>query len=276
MATKRKNKISYKFYSIMFVVLVVLAACQLKNNEEKPTDVYNDFSIELAIPQFTKAIESQVVEHSGYTVSYNNKRRNPNWVAYELTAEEVDGDAPRKGEFIPDPLVEGRQANNNDYKRSGWSRGHHAPAGDMKWSEKSMEESFYLSNISAQNTNLNNGVWKSIEELARYNAKRYDKVLVVTGPAFETEKGMGAIGKNKVLIPDAFYKVLLVYDDGYKGIGFYCDNVEGKRKLSSYVLSIDSIENITGIDFFHKLPDEIENRVEKEYNWSEWTTTGYR
>ena len=85
-----------------------------------------------------------------------------------------------------------------------------------------------------------------------------------------TEEGLGSIGRNRILIPDGFYKVLLIDDDGYKGIGFYCDNVAGKNKLSSYAMSIDSIEKMTGIDFFHKLPDEVEDVVESEYNWNVW------
>lgn len=228
--------------------------------------------MELAIPQFTKSTKSQVIEHAGYTVSYNEQRRNPNWVAYELTADEVDGTEPRDSKFIPDPNVIGRQAVDDDYKHSGWDRGHLAPAADMKWSEQAMDESFYLSNISPQNSNLNRGVWKSIEELTRDNAHRYGEILVVTGPVFTDKKGLGYIGENRVLIPNAFYKVLLAYDNGYTGIGFYCENVAGKKKLDTYAKSIDEIEEITGIDFFHQLPDDVEAEVEKAYSWDNWET----
>lgn len=276
MGAKRKNNTSKgRLYWFLLVVVIALAAgCLTRQEEEQqlpqPAEPDEEFSIALAIPQFTKDTESQIAEHTGYTVSYNRKRKNPNWVVYELTAEEAKGTEARNGEFIPDPLIKGKQGDNRDYSRSGWTRGHHAPAGDMKWSKESMKESFYLSNISPQNENLNNGVWKSIEEIARDNAARYGKVLIVTGPVFTTENGLGEIGKNRIKIPNGFYKVLLIHDGSYKGIGFYCDNVAGKKKLSSYAMSIDSIEQITGIDFFHKLPYEIENRVEKEYNWSVW------
>ena len=142
----------------------------------------------------------------------------------------------------------------------------------MKWSEQAMDESFYLSNISPQNSNLNRGVWKSIEELTRDNAHRYGEILVVTGPVFTDKKGLGYIGDNRVLIPNAFYKVLLTYNNGYKGIGFYCENIAGKKKLQSYARSIDEIEQITGIDFFHLLDDDIENETEALYDWNDWKT----
>lgn len=271
---KKKKDISkdrlYRF--LLVVVIALIVGCLTKKNENHSTtaEPTGELSIELAIPKLDKAIVSQVIEHTGYTVSYNRKRRNPNWVAYELTAEEVDGKEPRNGDFIPDPELKGAQATDEDYKNCGWDRGHLAPAADMKWSKEAMEESFYLSNISPQNNNLNRGVWKSIEELTRDAAVKHKNVLVVTGPVFTKEKGLGKIGKNKVLIPNGFYKVLLINDCGYKGIGFYCENKAGKKKLSSYAVSIDSIEHITGIDFFHMLPDEIENTVESEYNWNIW------
>ncbi len=271
---KKKKDISkdrlYRF--LLVVVIALIVGCLTKKNENHSTtaEPTGELSIELAIPKLDKAIVSQVIEHTGYTVSYNRKRRNPNWVAYELTAEEVDGKEPRNGDFIPDPDLKGAQATDEDYKNCGWDRGHLAPAADMKWSKEAMEESFYLSNISPQNNNLNRGVWKSIEELTRDAAVKHKNVLVVTGPVFTKEKGLGKIGKNKVLIPNGFYKVLLINDCGYKGIGFYCENKAGKKKLSSYAVSIDSIEHITGIDFFHMLPDEIENTVESEYNWNIW------
>lgn len=270
MAKRKKKKSSIKKFlgTALFLVLALVAGYFAVNNRAPESKA--DINLELAIPEFTRTTESQVIEHIGYTVSYNKKFRGPNWVAYELTAAEVKGEEPRNGDFIPDPKVKGTQATDDDYKRSGWDRGHLAPAADMKWSEQAMKESFFLSNIAPQNNNLNRGVWKSIEELTRDVANRYGNVLVVTGPVFKTPKGKGTIGKNKVVIPDAFYKVLLINDNGYKGIGFWCENIAGKKKLKTYARSIDEIEELTGLDFFHRLPDEIENKAESAYDWNVW------
>ena len=273
MARRRKKK-GNKFMGGTIVLLIILALSFFYNRQQQPVDNKDgDISLELAIPQFTQSVKSQIIEHIGYTVSYNEQRRNANWVAYELTAEEVLGEKPRDNKFVTDPLVVGRQATTNDYKRSGWDRGHLAPAADMKWSSQAMEESFYMSNISPQNHNLNSGVWKSIEELVRDNASRYGKVLVVTGPIFTDKNGLGTIGDNRVIIPNGFYKVLMMFDNGYHGIGFYCENKSGRKALTEYALSIDEIESLTGIDFFYKLPDEIETTVEAEYDFGIWDNT---
>jgi endonuclease G len=273
MANNSFKKSGHRLSELLLCITILFLSVQCSSHrQESGNKGVNGISLELAIPQFTKSTKSQVIEHIGYTVSYNEQRRNPNWVAYELTGEEVDGKEPRASKFIPDPLVKGRQAVDDDYKHSGWDRGHHAPAADMKWSKQAMDESFYLSNVSPQNHNLNSGVWKSIEELTRDNAKKYGRILVVTGPVFTDKKGLGNIGDNRVLIPNGFYKVLLAYENGYTGIGFYCENVAGKKSLDSYAKSIDEIEAITGIDFFHLLPDEIESSVESIYDWNDWGT----
>lgn len=252
------------------MILLVAVVSSFLSNKHRNDNDNEEFGIELAIPQFTKSTKSQIIEHVGYTVSFNEQRRNANWVAYELTAQEVSGTEPRDDEFVPDPQVIGRQATTDDYKRSGWDRGHLAPAADMKWSNEAMKESFYMSNISPQNKNLNRGVWKSIEELVRENATKHGKLLVVTGPVFTDKKGLGEIGENRVLIPNGFYKVLLSYNGEYSGIGFYCENVAGKKKLTEYARTIDEIEELTGIDFFHRLPDETETAVESYYTEGDW------
>ncbi len=276
MARRRRGSSSKgkRLVYTLAIIAIALAASYLAKGKGVPEQAERgdtvEFSAALSIPRTAAGSDSETIEHAGFTVSYNQRRKNPDWVAYELTAEEAQGTEPRKGDFIPDPGIRGAQGDNDDYRRSGWTRGHHAPAGDMKWSGQAMRESFYLSNISPQNGNLNNGVWKSIEELARDNAVRYGKVLIATGPVFADENGLGTIGKNRILIPNGFYKVLLIEDSGYKGIGFYCDNVAGKKKLHTYARSIDEIESMTGIDFFHRLPDDIEEAVEKEFSWDIW------
>ena len=101
----------------------------------------------ISLPAKIKGRTEQIIKHTGYTVSYNEDWKIPNWVAYELTAAEVQGDEPRSNKFVPDPDVWGETATNFDYKGKGYDRGHMAPAADMKWSRKAMKESFYYSNI---------------------------------------------------------------------------------------------------------------------------------
>ena len=216
----------------------------------------------LEIPQTNKKIKEQVIEHKGYTVSYNTKWLIPNWVAYELTDEEVVGQVGRADKFVPDPDVTGRCSTTDDYKGSGFDRGHMAPAGDMKWDAKAMEESFYTTNICPQNHNLNAGDWKELEEQVRDWAIKNEKVYVVCGPIMKQK--YETIGQNNVAVPDSFYKVVLMYKDGsWRALGFVFANKAGNKPLDTYAKSIDEVEKITGFDFFSILPDEIENEIEK-------------
>ena len=211
----------------------------------------------------------QIINHEGYTVSYNQQWCLPNWVAYELTADETRGTVPRGDGFVPDPMVVGNTATTNDYKHSGYDRGHMAPAADMKWSKTAMDESFYLSNICPQNKNLNKGDWNDLEEQARKWATKYGSIYIACGPIVESK--YKTIGQNNVAVPKGFFKVFMrKTQKGWTTIGFYFDNIAGNRKLDSYIRSIDEIESITSIDFFPSLPDDIEIEIESHNNISDW------
>jgi len=223
----------------------------------------------LEIPVFTTRRPSQVIEHVGYTVSFNPTWRTPNWVAYELTRAETEGLEERSGHFDPDPAVKGVCPNTRDYSNSGFDRGHMAPAADMKWSEQAMRESFYLTNICPQNHNLNAGDWRILEEKVRDWAVEYGRIYVVCGPL--TGAKPQVIGDNDVAVPDAFYKVLLCEINGnWQAIGFYFLNQAGHKPLSTYCKSVDEIEQLTGLDFFSKLEDKVENKVEAHYDINTW------
>ncbi len=224
------------------------------------------------IPHLKEKRQEQVIKHEGYTVSYNSEYRIANWVAYELTATEAKSKkTERSNKFVSDPQVKGATAMNEDYTRSGYDRGHLAPAGDMKWSAKAMRESFYLSNICPQKPKLNRGIWKDLEEQCRLWALDNGSLLIVTGPVITGD--MKRLGKNKVAIPKSFYKVLCYYTEkGYKGIGFLFENRDYKdNSLKSMVIPIDSVEKVTGIDFFPSIPDEQEKEMEATVDWSSWS-----
>lgn len=231
-----------------------------------------DINLEgIEIPTITEERSDRVITHKGYTVSYNYDWKIPNWVAYELTYLEVQGEVPRYDRFKPDPMVpQGMTATTNDYKYSGYDRGHMAPAADMKWDEQVMKESFYLSNICPQNPNLNGGVWKDLEEQVRDLASQKEKIFVVCGPIVNDISN--TIGENKVVVPQAFYKVLLQEENGkIYTIGFVYENVSGRKPMSTYAMTVDEVEKLTNIDFFPSLPNKIENKVESEVDFSRWT-----
>lgn len=219
----------------------------------------------LEIPIMRSNIGGQILKRKGYTLSYNADYKTSQWVAWELTRKETKGKEGRTDKFLPDPDVLGAKAYTSDYTKSGYDRGHMAPAADMKWSRQAMEESFFMSNICPQNPNLNRGDWNDLEEKSRQWAKKYGAVYIACGPIYDTKRPK-RIGNNKVAVPDAFYKVILINDKkNPKAIGFIFPNKAGHKPLNKYIVTVDSVEKRTNIDFFPTLPDEIENRIEAEW-----------
>lgn len=203
-----------------------------------------------------------IVCHTGYCLEYDHNSKLAKWVAYELTNSETQGTFKRDDNFSPDPLITKNSASLDDYKKSGYDRGHLAPAADMKWSAEAMRESFYLSNMSPQDKSFNRGIWKKLEEQVRDWAIENKSVYITTGPILEPN--LPTIGANKIPIPKAFYKVILDYSQpDIKAIGFIIPNQGSTLPLSTFALSIDAIEKQTHIDFFSKIPDEIETQIEQ-------------
>lgn len=232
-------------------------------------------SVSLEIPRIIDPVPSQILQREGYTLSYNRATKCANWVAWKLTKEHTDGVWSRKGiKYMEDIEAEYPRQEVGDWKINPerYDHGHMCPAGDNKWSKLAMEQSFLLTNMCPQHKSLNSGDWKDLEEKCRDWANEYGEIYIVCGPVFYDGK-KGTIGGSKeIWIPDAFFKVILtgVEKNKPKAIGFIYKNTAGNRPLDSYVNSIDQVERITGFDFFSELPDEIENRVEKECNLKEW------
>ena len=224
----------------------------------------------LEIPVYTKGTLSETVKKRySYTLSYNHDTKNPNWVAWTITSDHASGSVQRM-EFQDDEDMPSPKGYLSDYYNSGYDRGHMCPAGDNKWSEKAMEDCFLITNMCPQNNSLNRGMWNSIEQQCRSWAKKYGKVYVVCGPIYLNQQHR-KIGKNKVVVPEAFFKVVLRTGNNPQAIGFICRNVSQKgKKKTDFVNSIDEVERITGYDFFSKLPDDVEKKVEAHADINEW------
>ena len=225
--------------------------------------------IKMEIPAYDQ--RAFIIDYNGYTVSYDESSKLPIWVAYELTSEETDGPINRGGRsFRPDERIKKAQADHFDYRGSGWSRGHMAPAGDFKWDETAMSETFFYTNCCPQNETLNNGSWQTLEKKVRSIARLYNKVYVVTGPIIG-ENQYGKIGSHNVVVPDAFFKSLLIIKDGdYYGIGFVMTNDSSTHRIQDSYITINELETITGIDFFPALDDAMEEFVENDVDINIW------
>lgn len=224
----------------------------------------------IELPAPLNGIPEQILTREGYTVSYNRETRLPNWVAWRLTRAHTRGNAQRKGvKFTEDTDVPEPRATDADYRSSGYDRGHLCPAGDNKWSSKAMEQSFLFTNICPQAPQLNRGDWNEMEIACRKWAQRHGEIYIVCGPILYKQKHK-TIGKNKVVVPEAFFKVVLCLDGTPKAIGFIYKNADGNRPKGDYANSVDEVERITGYDFFPALPDDVERKVEAECNADDW------
>lgn len=239
-----------------------------RNDDSVQTDSNSIEGYEL--PAFRKNSNEIILRRKGYTASYNPITKLPNWVAWRLTAAHADGDAKRKGNvFHEDTDVPEPRANTYDYIRSGYDRGHMCPAGDNKWDALAMEQSFLITNICPQDHVLNIGDWNNLETQCRQWAKQYGDIYIVCGPILYTGKHK-SIGKNKVVVPEAFFKVILRMGKSPQAIGFIYRNNDKRHPWGDYVNSVDEVERITGYDFFPTLPDSMERRVEKKYDAEAW------
>jgi len=215
--------------------------------------------------------EDRIVRYQGFVSSYNTETLIPDWVAYELTAEETHGDATRvdKG-FSMDLNFRGRQAKREDYFSSGWTKGHMAPAADFTWDDSAMSETFYFMNICPQKEELNNKDWQYLEKQVRAWARKYGKVWVVSGPIVG-DNIYGTIGEDRVVVPDAFFKVVMVHDGKqYQSIAFVMGNDAERYWLQDCALTVDALEQRTGLDFYPALPDDLEEDAESRYDFSVW------
>ena len=215
--------------------------------------------------------EDPIIRHAGFTLAYDPDAKIPRWVAYELTAEETGGEAGRDELiFKMDPSYKRSQAMREDYSESGWTKGHMACAADFKWDSDAMEETFYLTNICPQAEALNNGDWNYLEKQVRNWARSFGRVWVVSGPIIGRNR-YGTIGERDVVVPDAFFKAVLVSaNGGYRSIAFVMNNDAKRYYLDKCSMSVNELEKRTGLDFFPALPDEIEESVEAQYRPQDW------
>lgn len=251
-----------KVFRILFAVILYCTS-----GFSNPSAIQYEWNFD--IPQ-SLSKEGQLIYRKGYIASYNKITRTPFWVAWRLTAEHTDGEIPRPGAaFHEDPDVPMPRATNDDYKGSGWSRGHMCPAGDNKWDREAMYESFLLTNVCPQNANLNSGVWNQIEISCRRWAMKYGELDIVCGPIYYNQEH-DTIGHSKMVVPEAFFKVIICLKGTPKGIGFICKNTDGNKKKDVYVNSIQQIERITKLTFFPHLNPEIAKQVKSQADLSAW------
>lgn len=209
-----------------------------------------------------------IYKHDGYTFSYSEDHEQSEWVAYSLNKDDITNSKFERPFFEQDPIVETASADWRNYKKSGYNKGHLCPAGDRKSSYSAYKETFYTSNISPQLFEFNAGIWNRLEEKTRYWAEKNDGIYVITGGVLSND--LETIGKEEVSVPKYFYKILIT-QDGSKMIGFLVPHEVSEKPLYEFVVSVDEIEKRTGIDFFPKLNDDLETKLESSSEYKKWS-----
>lgn len=210
-----------------------------------------------------------------YSLSYVERYEIPEWVTYRLTKDMMNSPKQvRDQEFNSDPYIAEESAHYHDYKGSGYSRGHLVPAADMSWNREAMDATFLLSNIAPMRKEFNDGIWLELEHNVRDWSRKYDNIIVITGPVFRDS--LGVIGRNDVFVPRYFYKAVYKIEKATPdAIGFLFDQTMiTSQRLESFIVPIDSIEKLTGLDLFANLygdwDEEIRLEKQKERTPGHW------
>ncbi len=264
----------YIYPLVIIIVTVALYYAEVYLGEEnssvpQASNTIGDNSEEFDNSFLPSSKTGAIVEHNFFTLSYSEKDEQAEWVAYELKKSDLSKNEFERPYFIEDKSVKTKSADWRNYKNSGYDRGHLCPAGDRRNSYEAYNETFLTSNISPQDHDFNAGIWNRLEQKVRFWAQKYDGVYVVTGGVLTGN--MKTIGNENVSVPNEFYKIIVDASDGnYKAIAFLIPNKSSSESFYEYAVSIDEIEAKTGIDFFPKLPDPIENNLEQMVDLKVW------
>ena len=211
-----------------------------------------------------------IIDREGYALGYIEYHEQPAWVIYHMTKEEATTKAAsRDDNFRPDPEIPTGSATLADYRGFGYDRGHLAPAADMAFSVRTMDESFYMSNMSPQVPDFNRGIWKDLEAQVRSFAISEGDIYVVTGPILPKTK-KEVIGPNEVTVPDRYYKIVWDRTPPEKMIGFILPNAGSTKSLQSFTVTVDEVEAETGLDFFSKIPQPQQEQLESTISVQDW------
>ncbi|MCK0191011.1 DNA/RNA non-specific endonuclease [Arenibacter sp. F20364] len=264
----RKNRI---IYTTLLLVCVVLFWMFDNFYTPAPYSLPEGEGYRTEIPKWLWPSSStgEIVQHAHFALSYNEAYEQAEWVAYVLEKSHLTKDDRKRPLFLEDPKVRTKSADWRNYRGSGYDRGHLCPAGDRRFSEYAYNETFYTSNIAPQDREFNAGIWNRLEQQVRYWAKREGPLFVVTAGVLEG--GLSSIGEEDVAVPKYFYKIIAQgKGENLKIIGFLFPNQEDEERLDHFVVPVDRIEKLTGIDFFSGLPDEQEAILEASLSTSGW------
>ncbi|SNR47199.1 endonuclease G [Lutibacter agarilyticus] len=261
----RNRKFIYTLISILFAVGFYV----YDNYDTEEISVSNNTKNTSVTNFLPTSTTGEIAHHNFYSVSYNEAFEQAEWVAYELENSHIKSANFKRPYFVEDPKISTKSASYRNYKNSGYNKGHLCPAGDRKFSKEAFDETFLMSNVTPQTYEFNSGVWNRLEQKVRYWAKKHRKLYVVTGGILT--QNLKRIGNEKVAVPKYFYKIVLDYQEPeIKAVAFLMPHKKSEKGLHQFVVSIDEIEQKTGIDFFPELEDSLETKLESSMSYTKW------
>ena len=254
-----------KYFVIAVLVAIVFCGCRNRAVESEPAAALPE-TLLYGMPGSYDIL----LVRRGFSIGYSHEMRQAMWVSYMLTANNLKAKKVRRtNTFKPDPAIKFRPVRPKDYNRTGYDRGHLAPAADMSYSVETMQHSFFMSNISPQLPGCNRGIWKRLEKQVRQWALKEEKLFIVTGPVFSNQK-INMMKGSDIPVPDAFYKVVYDMTPPEKMIAFVVPNSSSRKWLASFVVPVDLVEKLTGNDFFSELDDKKEALLEMNSDFQAW------
>lgn len=283
----------------LFVLSAMIISCGSSDDTNSTNDKANNNANTSCIPE-TRLLEcphikggsSIIISHATptygitYTLEWDCDKKAQRWSAYEMYNSNSVTNWNRNSWYNTtwggDPFQEDvdipskYRTTLSMYRSSGYDRGHMCPSADRLDSKDANEQTFYLSNMQPQNHNLNAGIWEVMENQIRtWNKSSFrDTLYIVKGGTIDNPDQIKGYTSSGLLIPGYFFMAILCKNaEGYKAIAFWVDHQtvnHSSDPLSKYVISIDQLEEKTGIDFFCNLPDDIENRIEATTYPNSW------
>lgn len=253
---------------LIIIVIMQFSSCKKFTIEQDDTIFTTTATAKIGDFNFLPTSTSNdIYTNEAFSFSYIEKYEQSEWVAYELSSNDMSNADFKRPYFNQDNSVKTKSADWRNYKKSGYNKGHLCPAADRKSSYQMYETTFLTSNTSPQLYDFNSGIWNRLEQKVRYWAERYDGIYIVTGGVLED--GLKTIGIEEVAVPNYFYKIILT-NDKTNMIGFLMPHQDSNKPLYSFVVSVDEIEKMTGIDFFKDLQDDLENKLESNNGYKNW------
>lgn len=239
--------------------------------EETPENgVPSEYTYPLSYVKLPEGTPQQVKDYISFTVNFNKDNHTPNYVAWELLSSEVNGTVATSRNYWVDKEIEGCLSTDYAYSTYNYERGHMCPAADNKFSSEAMKACAVMTNMVPQYSSLNSGLWSKLEDKERDWALRDGAIWIVSGPVY-TEDDQTYVGDALARAPSACFKALLYYNgDDSRAIGFIFQNGPNPGNIEDYAMSIDDLEAELGYDLFPALPDDIEQRIEATYSFSDW------